>query len=143
MTAQLDIVEHSELPPPPFQLPSPNPPCRLAACHFGIVSAIESLFNLSLSKGTGTGHPFSYLIRGQTGYFSDRAWAAARSLMNSLIREEFSNRFFLFCFFSLASIKSAVQTNEGHHSPNAASGHGGHPVCTHKHRRGEPFVPAT
>lgn len=40
LTAQLDIVEHSE------------PPC-LAACHFGIVSAIESLFNLSLSKGTG------------------------------------------------------------------------------------------
>lgn len=36
LTAQLDIVEHSE------------PPC-LAACHFGIVSAIESLFNLSLS----------------------------------------------------------------------------------------------
>lgn len=40
LTAQLDIVEHSER------------PC-LAACHFGIVSAIESLFNLSLSKGTG------------------------------------------------------------------------------------------
>lgn len=40
LTAQLDIVEHSE------------PPC-LAACHFGIVSAIESLFNLSLSEGTG------------------------------------------------------------------------------------------
>lgn len=40
LTAQLDIVEHSE-------------PPRLAACHFGIVSAIESLFNLSLSKGTG------------------------------------------------------------------------------------------
>lgn len=36
LTAQLDIVEHC-----------------LAACHFGIVSAIESLFNLSLSKGTG------------------------------------------------------------------------------------------
>lgn len=40
LTAQLDIVEDSE------------PPC-LAACHFGIVSAIESLFNLSLSEGTG------------------------------------------------------------------------------------------
>lgn len=40
LTAQLDIVEHSK------------PPC-FAACHFGIVSAIESLFNLSLSKGTG------------------------------------------------------------------------------------------
>lgn len=36
LTAQLDIVEHRER------------PC-LAACHFGIVSAIESLFNLSLS----------------------------------------------------------------------------------------------
>lgn len=36
LTAQLDIVEHAN---PPF----------LAACHFGIVSAIESLFNLSLS----------------------------------------------------------------------------------------------
>lgn len=36
LTAQLDIVEHAD------------PPC-LAACHFGIVSAIESLFNLSLS----------------------------------------------------------------------------------------------
>lgn len=82
LTAQLDIVEHSER------------PC-LAACHFGIVSAIESLFNLSLSlQRHWTDHPFSYLIRGHTGYFSDRAEAATQSLMNSLIQEEFSDRFF-------------------------------------------------
>ena len=56
--------------------------------------------------------------------------------MNSLIQEEFSDRF-------LASINSAVQTNEGHHSLDAASGHRGHRVCTHKHSRGEPFVPVT
>lgn len=49
-----------------------------------------------------TDHPFSHLIRGQTGYFSDRAEAATQPLMNSLIQEEFSDRF-LFLFLSLNS----------------------------------------
>lgn len=42
---------------------------RLAACHSGIVSAVESLFNLSVSAGSeraASGHPFSAVIRGRT-----------------------------------------------------------------------------
>lgn len=64
---------------------------RLAACHFGIVSAIESLFNLFRLRlwRARTGHPFRCFISGAAAYFPDGAGAAARPLMNSLIREEF------------------------------------------------------
>lgn len=58
--------------------PHPHPLC-LAACHFRIVSAIESLFNPSLSlKRPRTGQPFSYFVRGRGGYFSwqDRSCCA-------------------------------------------------------------------
>lgn len=49
--------------------PFPSLPARLAACHSGIVSAVESLFNLSVSAGSeraASGHPFSAVIRGRT-----------------------------------------------------------------------------
>lgn len=84
LTAQLDIVEHAD------------PPC-LAACHFGIVSAIESLFNLSLSLSKGSRPAIRSAIssRGQTGYFSDRARAGEQFLMNAFdTGKEFSDRFF-------------------------------------------------
>lgn len=73
LTAQLEINAHS---------------IPLATCHFWIVSAVESLFNLFL-KCSG---PTIILLfnHSRTSYFFDSTKARVQFLMNSLIQVNFN-----------------------------------------------------